>query len=72
MSDLMRDRSRPKFVKEMPEASCVLVTVIMDMAVKVAGQLSLKSSPHVSQLGLGSTRPGSTRPGVDSIVTFEQ
>ena len=38
----------------------------------VAGQLGLKSSRPVSQVGLGSTRPGSTRPGVDSIVTFEK
>ena len=36
----------------------------------VAGQLGLKSSRPASQVGLGSTRPGSTRPGVDSIVTL--
>ena len=35
--------------------------------VVVAGQLCLKSSRHVSQVGLGSTLPG-----VDSIVTFEK
>ena len=37
----------------------------------VAGQVGLKSSRPVSQVGLGSTRPESTRPGVDSILTFE-
>ena len=33
----------------------------------VAGQVGLKSSWPASQVGLGSTRPG-----VDSIVTFEK
>ena len=34
---------------------------------RVAGQVGLKSSEPVSQVSFGSTRPG-----VDSIVTFEK
>ena len=37
---------------------------------RVAGQFGLKSSRPTSRVSLGSTRPGSTRPGVDSVVTL--
>ena len=39
-------------------------------AYMVAGQLGLKSSRPLSQLGPGSTWPESTRPGVFSDVLF--
>ena len=42
------------------------------LTILVAGQLGLKSSRPASQVGLGSTQPESTRPGIYSIVTFEK
>ena len=45
---------------------------VLPVKALVAGQLGLKSSRPLSQVGPGSTRPESTRPGVFSerSVTF--
>ena len=37
----------------------------------VAGQVGLKSTRPLSQVGLGSTRPGSTRPGKFMLSRYD-